>query len=127
MGQVFVGHDWAEDHHDIQVQDGEGRQLARARLAEGVEGIAKFHALLAEHVEDPAEVVIASETDRGLFVAALIATGYQVYAINPASTATYRTRHSTSGRSPIRGMRRCWPIWPAPTGTTTGPWPATAS
>jgi transposase len=97
MGEVFVGHDWAEDHHDIHVQDREGRQLAKARLAEGVEGIAKFHALLAEHVEDPTEVVIASETDRGLFVATLIATGYQVYAVNPASTAKYRTRHSTSG------------------------------
>jgi transposase len=97
MGEVFVGHDWAEDHHDIHVQDREGRQLARARLADGVDGIAAFHALLAEHVEDPAEVMIASETDRGLFVAALIAAGYQVYAVNPASTAKYRTRHSTSG------------------------------
>jgi transposase len=97
MGEVFVGHDWAEDHHDVHVQDGEGHQLAKARLADGVEGIAKFHALLAEHVEDPAEVVIASETDRGLFVAALVAAGYQVYAVNPASTAKYRTRHSTSG------------------------------
>jgi hypothetical protein len=27
----------------------------------------------------------------------LIAAGYQVYAVNPASTAKYRTRHSTSG------------------------------
>jgi transposase len=97
MGEVFVGHDWAEDHHDIHVQDGEGRQLAKARLADGVEGIAEFHAVVAEHVEDPAEVVIASETDRGLFVAALIAAGYRVFAINPASTAKYRTRHSTSG------------------------------
>jgi transposase len=97
MDVVFVGHDWAEDHHDIHVQDGEGRQLAKARLPDGVEGIAKFHALLAEHVEEPAEVVVASETDRGLFVAALIAAGYQVYAVNPASTAKYRTRHSTSG------------------------------
>jgi transposase len=97
MGEVFVGHDWAEDHHDIHVQDGEGRQLAKARLPDGVEGIAKFHAVVAEHAKDPADVVIASETDRGLFVAALVAAGYQVYAINPASTAKYRTRHSTSG------------------------------
>jgi transposase len=97
MDEVFVGHDWAEEHHDVQVQDGEGRQLAKAHLADGIDGIAKFHALMAEHVEDPAQVVIASETDRGLFVSALIAAGYQVYAVNPASTAKYRTRHSTSG------------------------------
>ena len=97
MDEVFVGHDWAEDHHDVHVQDGQGRQLARARLADGVAGIAKFHAIVAEHAEDPAQVVIASETDRGLFVSSLVAAGYQVYAVNPASTAKYRTRHSTSG------------------------------
>jgi hypothetical protein len=65
MDELFVGHDWAEDHHDIHVQDREGRQLAKARLPDGIEGITRFHALLAEHVEDPAEVVIATETDRG--------------------------------------------------------------
>lgn len=97
MGEVFVGHDWAEDHHDVQVQDGEGRQLAAARLPDGVAGIARFHALLAEHVDDPAQVVIATETDRGLFVGALVAAGYQVLAVNPLSTSRYRQRHSTSG------------------------------
>ena len=97
MGEVFVGHDWAEDHHDIHIQDSEGRQLAKVRLPDGVDGIATFHALVAEQVEEPGQVVIASETDRGLFVGALITAGYQLFAVNPASTAKYRTRHSTSG------------------------------
>jgi transposase len=95
--QVFVGHDWAEDHHDIEIRNGEGRRLSRARLPEGVEGVARFHALVAEHVEDPAEVVIATETDRGLFVGSLVAAGYEVYAVNPLSVARYRERHVTSG------------------------------
>lgn len=93
--QVFVGHDWAEDHHDIEIRDGEGRRLGRARLPEGVEGVARFHSLLTEHVEDPAEV-IATETDRSLFVGSLVAAGYEVYAINPMSAARYRERHVTS-------------------------------
>ncbi|MFA9444763.1 IS110 family transposase [Egicoccus sp. AB-alg6-2] len=97
MGEVYVGHDWAEDHHDVQVQDDQGRVLAKARLADGVEGVASFHALLADHVEDPADVVVATETDRGLFVGALVAAGYQVIAVNPKSTSRYRERHSTSG------------------------------
>ena len=29
---LFVGDDWAEDHHDVEVQDAQGRRLARARL-----------------------------------------------------------------------------------------------
>jgi hypothetical protein len=97
MGKVFVGHDWAEAHHDVCVIDAEGRRLAGGRLPEGVEGVARFHELLAGHVEDPAEVVIATETDRGLFVWSLVAAGYGVLAVNPLSTSRYRERHVTSG------------------------------
>ena len=97
MGEVFVGDDWAEAHHDVFVEDEDGGRLGRGRLPEGVEGVARFHELVAGHVDDPAEVVIAIETDRGLFVAALVAAGYQVFAVNPMSTSRYRERHSTSG------------------------------
>jgi transposase len=97
VSRVFVGHDWAEAHHDVCVVDEEGQRLAKVRLAEGVEGVAGFHALVADHVEDPAEVTVATETDRGLFVGSLVAAGYQVLAVNPMSTSRYRERHSTSG------------------------------
>jgi transposase len=95
--RVFVGHDWAETHHDIYVEDGDGRRLARARVPEGVEGVSRFHELVAPFAEEPGEVVVATETDRGLFVGALVAAGYQVLAVNPLSTSRYRERHSTSG------------------------------
>lgn len=97
MAKVFVGHDWAEAHHDVHVEDGDGNKLAKARLGEGMEGVAGFHALLAPFVDEPADVTIATETDRGLFVAALVAAGYTVLAVNPMSTSRYRERHSTSG------------------------------
>ena len=97
MMEVFVGHDWAEDHHDIHVQDGEGRRLAAARLPDGIEGVTRLHGLLADHVDDPGQVTVATETDRGLFVGALVAAGYRVVAVNPLSTSRYRERHSTSG------------------------------
>jgi hypothetical protein len=97
MGTVFVGHDWAEAHHDVFVEDEEGHRLERVRLPEGIEGVARFHALVAAHVDAPADVVIATETERGLFVGALVAAGYRVLAVNPLSTSRYRERHSTSG------------------------------
>jgi transposase len=97
MGSVFVGLDWAEDHHDVFVEDDSGRRLAAARLPEGVEGVRRFHELVAGHTDEPDEVVIATETDRGLFVNALVAAGYTVLAVNPMSTSRYRERHSTSG------------------------------
>ncbi len=94
---IFVGVDWAEAHHDVFVQDEDGKRLAGGRLPEGVEGIARFHEMVGDHAEEPEEVVIGIETDRGLFVGALVAAGYQVFAVNPMSTSRYRDRHSTSG------------------------------
>ena len=94
---IFVGVDWAEAHHDVFVQDVDGKRVAGGRLPEGVGGIARFHEMVGAHAEEPDEVVIGSETDRGLFVGALVAAGYQVFAVNPMSTSRYRDRHSTSG------------------------------
>ena len=97
---LFVGDDWAEEHHDVEVVDQAGRRLARARLPEGIVGISRLHELLAAHLPEDAEpeqVVVAIETDRGPWVQALVASGYQVYAINPMQAARYRERHSTSG------------------------------
>src|SRR2546423_3805883 len=99
MAKVFVGHDWAEAHHDVHVEDADGKRLAKARLPEGIEGVAGFHELVAPFVDEPVEVVIATETDRGLFVSALVAAGYQVLAVNPMSTSRYPERHSTSGEA----------------------------
>ena len=104
---LFIGDDWAEDHHDIELVDDDGRVLARRRFPEGIEGVAGLHALVAEHLPedwDEAEpediralVKLGIETDRGPWVAALAAAGYEVFAINPMSVARYRERHSTSG------------------------------
>ena len=94
---IFVGVDWAEAHHDVHVEDGDGKRLGRGRLPEGVDGVARFHDLVACHAEDPGQVVVGIETDRGLFVAALVGAGYQVFAVNPLSTSRYRDRHSVGG------------------------------
>jgi len=104
---LYVGDDWAEDHHDIEIQDGQGRQLVKARLPEGIEGLTRLHEMLAEHLDEDQvdldtglvahQVVVGIETDRGTWVSALVAAGYRVYAINPMSAARYRERHSPSG------------------------------
>ena len=72
---LFIGDDWAEDHHDLELVDETGRRLAKARLPEGLEGITRLHALVAQHApadwadlpsEDIAgRVVVGIETDRG--------------------------------------------------------------
>jgi transposase len=97
---LFVGDDWAEDHHDVEVMDAAGHTLATARLPEGVAGIARLHTMIGAQLgEDTelAQVMVGIETDRGPWVAALIAAGYTVFAINPLQVARYRERLSVSG------------------------------
>ena len=100
---IFVGNDWAEGHHDVYLLDDDGARLGFSRLGEGLAGVARFHQMVAEHASDPAEVVVGIETDRGLWVGALIGAGYQVYAINPMAVSRYRDRHSQGGAKSDRG------------------------
>ena len=98
--RLFVGDDWAEDHHDVEVMDEAGKVLAKRRLAEGVAGIAQLHGLIGRHLgenADAAEVIVGIETDRGPWVAALIAAGYTVFPVNPLQASRYRERHGVSG------------------------------
>jgi transposase len=97
---LFVGDDWAEDHHDVEVQDVSGYRLAKARLPEGVAGMARLHALVGEHLgadADSDQVAVGIETDRGPWVRALVAAGYRVFAVNPLQAARFRQRRSVSG------------------------------
>jgi transposase len=134
---LLVGDDWAEDHHDVEVVDEDGQVLARRRLPNGLDGIAVLHALIGEHLPEgwadwePAQVAgmvtVGIETDRGPWVAALVAAGYEVFAINPMSVARYRERHSTSGAKSTARTRTCWPRSCALTGHTIGRLPVTAT
>jgi transposase len=97
---LFVGDDWAEAHHDVELVDEAGRVLARRRLPEGVLGLERLHALIGDHLgeeDEPGDVVVGIETDRGPWVQALVAAGYAVFAINPLQVARYRERHGVSG------------------------------
>ena len=94
---LFVGNDWAEGHHDVCLMDEGGSRLGFARLPEGLAGVARWHEMIAEHASDPADVVVGIESDRGLWVGALVAAGYLVYAINPRAVSRYRDRHSLGG------------------------------
>ena len=98
--RLFVGDDWAEDHHDVELMDVAGRVLAKRRLPEGVAGMARLHEMVGLQAgEDPddAEVVVGIETDRGPWVLALVAAGYTVYGVNPLLASRYRERHGVSG------------------------------
>jgi transposase len=98
--RLFVGDDWAEDHHDVEVMSEAGKVLAKRRLPEGVAGIAQLHELIGRHLgedADEAEVIAGIETDRGPWVTALVTAGYLVFPVNPLQASRYRERLGVSG------------------------------
>jgi hypothetical protein len=119
---LFTGDDWAESHHDIEIQEETGLAARRRRFSEGIDGLAALHALIADQLEDdaePAEVLVGIETDRGPWVQALIAWGYTVYAVNPLQaggplpgTARRLRGQERSRRCPHPG--RAGPAGPGP-------------
>ena len=104
---LFVGDDWARDHHDVELVDEDGKKLAAKRLPEGLAGVSELHALIAQHLppewadlpagEAASRVTIGIESDHGVWVQALVAAGYEVFAMNALAVKNYRGRHSTSG------------------------------
>jgi len=106
---VFVGVDWAEEHHDVCVMDPAGKVLAKGRVSNDLAGISRIHDLIgagAADVEDDLVVTVGIETDRGLLVRALVAAGYRVLAVNPLSVDRYRDRVRVSGAKSDPGDAR---------------------
>ena len=128
---IFVGDDWAESHHDIEIVDDQGRRLARRRLPEGVEGLAGLHALVADQLGDgedlaeagdPAQVIIGIETDRGPWVQALVGRGTGCMRSIRCRWPGIGSGTARPGPRAIRGTRTCWPSWCGWTGPITGRW-----
>ena len=123
---LFVGDDWAEGHHDIEIVDDGGKVLVRRRLPEGLEGVTRLHALVAAQLpddwvdRDPEEaaglVKVGIETDRGSWVGSLVAAGYawsrSTRSRWPATASGTRPR----ARSLMLRMRTCWLRWSASIG-----------
>ena len=95
---LFCGIDWATEHHDVAVIDGDGNVVARGRVSNDAPGFAALLTLLAEAGDNAADPIpVGIETDRGLWVAALRATGRVIYPINPLAASRYRARYAVSG------------------------------
>ena len=94
---VFVGIDWSEKWHDVCLLAKDGKVLSRRRIEGSPAGFTHLQTLIAEHAEDPAEVVICIEKAQGPLVHALRAAEYVIYAVNPLSASRSRERYTLSG------------------------------
>ena len=96
--RVLVGFDWGEERHGVVVLDASsGEVLVEEVLDAGFDGLTRFHELLGSVCADPGGVVVCSETDRGLWITAMLGAGYRVLEVNPLSSSRYRDRYRVSG------------------------------
>ena len=58
---IGVGIDWGERHHDGCLIDADGQRLARARIAESLDGVARLQELIGQHAAAPDQVVVGVE------------------------------------------------------------------
>lgn len=90
---VFVGFDWAGDHHDIVAVDRDGQIVLNERIEDTEKGWKKLLDALRVYGSPP----VAIETRSGATVERLLDAGLLVYPINPKAAKRYRERIAPSG------------------------------
>jgi transposase len=89
----YAGFDWARDHHDVVIVDGQGHIVADLRLEHSLAGWQQF----ADKIKDYPALAVAIETSQGAAVDQLLQRDCTVYPVNPLSAKSYRQRKAPSG------------------------------
>ena len=94
---ALIGIDWADQHHDIALQEREGAAVERDRLAHTPEALGTWLAALRVRFANR-RVGIAVETSRGPLIHALLDHDHVVlYPVNPRSLKRFREVFAPSG------------------------------
>lgn len=95
---VYLGFDWAGDHHDVVAVDPESRIVFERTIDDTADGWAALRELLIRHGNgDVSRVAVAVETCNGPAVERLLEMGCAVYPLNPKAAQRYRDRKSPMG------------------------------
>ena len=106
MGRIYVGIDWADDHHDIHVTDDSAIELGSFTIPHSHTGMEELKKRLGKHSNEAGDILVAVECYQGLLLFSLLDAGYQVYPINPKAVDRYRDRYrmNTSKSDPMDAM-----------------------
>lgn len=94
---LFVGIDWASDHHDVAALAPDGPQRLKVRVPHSAEGFTTLKRQLDQLGVPPGEIAVAVEMHEGPLVLWLLDQGYHVYGINPRMADRAREQLSASG------------------------------
>src|SRR5260370_10358209 len=86
----YVGLDWADTHHDVEVPYLAGKRVRIRRFAHSHEGLHELQAFLLGIATSPEELVCIVETTHGLLISFLLEAGIPVYPVNPKTANQWR-------------------------------------
>jgi len=79
----YVGLDWADTHHDVDVLDESGKRVGARRFAHSHEGLNELKQFLLSIAASPDQLACIIETTHGLLITFLLEAGIPVYPVNP--------------------------------------------
>lgn len=86
----YVGLDWADTHHDVEVLDEAGRRVGSRRFAHSHEGLNELKTFLLSIAGQPDQLACIVETNHGLLISFLLEAGFAVYPVNPKTANKLR-------------------------------------
>jgi len=79
----YVGLDWADTHHDVEVLDEAGKRVGARRFAHSHEGLNELKQFVLSIAASPDQLACMVETNHGLLITFLLEAGIPMYPVNP--------------------------------------------
>src|SRR6266705_3442295 len=86
----YVGLDWADTHHDVEVLDEAGKRVGARRFAHSHEGLNQLQQFVLSIAASPENLACIVETKHGLLITFLLEAGIPVYPVNPKTANQLR-------------------------------------
>jgi transposase len=86
----YVGLDWADTHHDVDVLDEAGKRVGARRFAHSHAGLNELKQFLLSIAAQPEHLACIVETNHGLLISFLLGAGIPVYPVNPKTANQLR-------------------------------------
>ena len=74
----YIGLDWADTHHDVEVLDPNGKRVAARRFAHSHQGLNALKAFVLSRAPSPEQLACIVETNHGLLLTFLLEAGIPV-------------------------------------------------
>lgn len=86
----YVGLDWADTHHDVEVMDDAGKRVGARRFVHSHEGLDSMKQFVLSIATSPEHLACIVETNHGLLITFLLEAGIPVYPVNPKTANQLR-------------------------------------